>query len=199
MPHDAYDYAPPAWIRAAETFWSLHGPTFDRGQTGVELGCRRGETLLRLSPFIGRMIGFEATAAELAEARKRTAGKPGVEARPWDGVRAPLPDGSCDLVFVDLAHPGGPSDRAALFAEARRLLKPDGRFLAFAFGATDAARETRDAWTDRLFEVGFALDALPALCAAEEVAAELRAAGLAAEAAPLGAVLLEIQGSRDDA
>jgi SAM-dependent methyltransferase len=190
MPGDLHDYAPPAWVRWSETFWSLHAPTFDRDQTGLEIGSYRGENLLRLSPFIGRMVGLESDAAEAAIAAERCRGRPGVDPRPWGGIAFPFPEATFDLVYVDFTRPGFlPRDRALLFAEAKRVLKPDARLLALALGATDAARELRDAWTTRLFEVGFALDELPPLFEPDAFAAELAAAGFEPRVESLGPLL----------
>lgn len=193
MSLDAYDYAPPLWIRWTETFWSLHGPLCDRDQTGLEIGCAGGDVLIRLSPFLGRVIGLEGRAEDAARAAERCRGRPGVEARPWGGVALPFPDASFDLVFVDFARPGFvPRDRALLLAEARRVLKPDARFLATAFAAGDAAREIRDAWTDRLVERGAAFDEAPPLFDATALADELAHAGFDPRVEPLGPALLAV-------
>ena len=195
MQGDVHDYAPPAFIRWTETFWSLHGPTFDRDQSGLEIGSCRGENLLRIAPFIGRMTGLESHADDAAEARRRTAKKPGLDPRGWSGLAIPFPDQHFDLVFVDFARPGFIlREPGLLLPEARRVLKPDGRFLAFALRDTDEARALRDAWTDRLFEVGMTLDELPPLKTADGLRAELSAAGFEPNVSTLGPELFEIQG-----
>lgn len=195
MPGDVYDYAPPAFVRWTETFWSLHGPTFDRDQSGLELGSYRGETLLRVAPFIGRMTGLETSPEDAAEARRRCAKKPGLDPRGWSGLAIPFPDAHFDLVFVDWARPGFvPRAPEVLLAEARRVLKADGRFLALALRDTDEARSLRDAWTDRLVELGAVIDELPPLKTADGLRAELAAAGFEPKIETLGPELFEIQG-----
>jgi SAM-dependent methyltransferase len=190
VPADVYDYAPPAFVRAAETFWSLYGPTFDRDQEGLELGSYRGEGLLRIAPFIGRMIGLETNAADHEEAARRTAGKPGLSARPWSGLAIPFPDASFDLVFVDFARPGfSPADPFVLWAEARRVLRPEGRLLVLSLRDGEEARALRDEWTDRLFETGQGPETLPALRREEDWRRDLESAGFAVSWESLGPAL----------
>lgn len=61
-----------------------------------------------------------------------------------DAERLPLRDGSVDLVFSNLMLQWLPS-LDAVFAEFRRVLKPDGTLLFTSFGP-DTLTELRDAW-----------------------------------------------------
>lgn len=76
-----------------------------------------------------RLHGLDLSAAYLARARDRLAGRPAV----WHQAAAeaiPLPDASVDLVTaVYLLHELPPEIRAAALAEASRVLRPGGRLV----------------------------------------------------------------------
>jgi len=60
-----------------------------------------------------------------------------------DAVRLPFPDRSVDLVFANLLLPWARPD--AVFAEARRVLKPTG-LIAFSTLGPETLKELRSAW-----------------------------------------------------
>ena len=101
------------------------------GETVVDLGSGSGTDLFCAAVQVGprgRAIGIDMTPAQLAKAaRLRDAGGPAnvelVEARIES---LPLPDGVADCVVSNGVINLAP-DKAAVFAEAARLLRPGGR------------------------------------------------------------------------
>ena len=61
---DILDYAPPAWIRAHETFWACELSNLDRDMTAAEVGCGTGANLLRAAAFVGRFVVCSLAADE---------------------------------------------------------------------------------------------------------------------------------------
>ncbi len=97
----------------------------------LDLGCGTGDDLLALAPRVapgGRVVGVDASAAMVAEARRRTAGHAGVEVHLGDGHRLDLPDGSLDGARAErvLLHV---EDPAAVVAELVRALRAGGRLV----------------------------------------------------------------------
>jgi ubiquinone/menaquinone biosynthesis C-methylase UbiE len=94
--------------------------------TAVELCCGRGEAL-RL-PGLGaeRAVGVDVSEGILAMGR-RTLTDPTALFVQGDALHAPLADGCADSVFM-LGGIHHVPDRAGLFAEVRRLLRPGGWF-----------------------------------------------------------------------
>ncbi len=95
------------------------------GKDVVELGCGTGRNLAALKALGARtLVGCDLSDGMLAKARERD---PAFRLLRHDMAQSvPIPDASADLVLfcltlehvADLAHP---------LAEARRLLRPDGR------------------------------------------------------------------------
>ncbi len=84
---------------------------------------------------IARLLGPEArlTVTDLnppmlERARKRQAGDPRIAWQPADALDLPFPDSSFDAVLCQFGAMFFP-DRVKGYAEARRVLRPDGRFL----------------------------------------------------------------------
>jgi ubiquinone/menaquinone biosynthesis C-methylase UbiE len=97
------------------------------GELVADVGCGLGTAVRELAARGARVIGFDVSAAMLAEARQRSGGAE-VEYALADAAELPLEDGAlgayrAERVYQHLAHP-----KAAL-AEARRVLAPDGRIL----------------------------------------------------------------------
>lgn len=99
------------------------------GAVAADLGCGTGEDVVALTERVlpgGRALGVDASAAMVEEARRRTAGRPGVEILRGDVRALDLPDGALDACRAErvLLHMGDP---AAVVAEMARVLAPGGR------------------------------------------------------------------------
>jgi arsenite methyltransferase len=100
------------------------------GETVLDLGCGGGLDVLlaakRVGPT-GRAIGIDMTPAMVERARRNGAGIPNVSFHVATMDRLPLPDAFVDCIIsncvINLA-----ADKAAVFREAARVLKPGGRF-----------------------------------------------------------------------
>jgi 2-polyprenyl-3-methyl-5-hydroxy-6-metoxy-1,4-benzoquinol methylase len=94
--------------------------------TLVDIGCFNGALSERFRRFAGRVIGIDIHPDALVEAAKK-----GIETIAFDiasGGRAPLPDGSADvIVCADVIE--HVIDPRLLMNEARRLLRPGGALL----------------------------------------------------------------------
>jgi ubiquinone/menaquinone biosynthesis C-methylase UbiE len=100
------------------------------GETVLDLGCGRGGDVLRAAALVGRgglAIGVDANAAMLAEARARAEALPRVRFVRADLAAVPLPGGRVDVVVSNCAINHAP-DKAAVYREIHRLLRPGGRF-----------------------------------------------------------------------
>lgn len=99
------------------------------GQVVVDLGCGRGGDLLRALERVGpagAALGVDATAGMVEAARARLSGRPNACVLQGDLAAVPLPDGVADVVVSNCAINHAP-DKAAVFREVRRLLRPGGR------------------------------------------------------------------------
>ena len=100
------------------------------GETVVDLGCGRGGDVLRAAALVGprgAAIGVDASEKMLAVAVERAAGTPQARFVRSDLAAIRLPDGCADAVVSDCAINHAP-DKAAVYREIHRLLKPGGRF-----------------------------------------------------------------------
>jgi ubiquinone/menaquinone biosynthesis C-methylase UbiE len=98
------------------------------GLTVVDVGCGPGTDLAAMAALVadtGTVIGVDLAEPMVAEARRRTAGLPGVEVRQGDAHALPLDAASVDRVRADrmVQHVADP---AGVFAEFRRVLRPGG-------------------------------------------------------------------------
>ncbi len=100
------------------------------GETVVDLGCGRGADVIRAAERVGARglaIGVDANEAMLAAARARAASLPRVRFVRGDLSAVPLPDGRADAIVSNCAI-NHAADKAAVYREIRRLLRPGGRF-----------------------------------------------------------------------
>jgi arsenite methyltransferase len=98
------------------------------GETVVDLGCGRGGDVIRAADRVGPgglAIGVDANGSMIAEARARNL----AHARfvRGDLAAVPLPGGRADVVVSNCAINHAP-DKAAVYREVHRLLRPGGRF-----------------------------------------------------------------------
>ncbi len=102
------------------------------GETVIDLGCGRGGDVIRAATSVGGglAIGVDANEAMLAEARARAVAAGARRARFLRGDLAsvPLPDRRADVVISNCAVNHAP-DKAAVYREIHRLLRPGGRFV----------------------------------------------------------------------
>ncbi len=100
----------------------------DETWTVGDLGAGTGELAASLAPFVGRVIGVDASRPMLAAARRRLAAHDNVELRAGELEALPLGDGELDaaVLFLVLHHVVEP---ARALGEVHRVLKPGGRVL----------------------------------------------------------------------
>ncbi len=101
-------------------------PAFREGAALVDLGCGGGQLCLDAAELGWRVVGVDVAPAMIEEARELCAGRD-VEFAVAAYDESGFPDGSFDAVTAMGLIEYLPDD-AGLFAEARRLLRPGGRF-----------------------------------------------------------------------
>jgi ArsR family transcriptional regulator len=111
------DFVPDALLGLLPSTWTVG-----------DLGCGTGALVARLAPFVGRVIGVDASAEMLAAARERVSGLDNVELRSGSLEALPIESASLDAVTLMLVLHHVPAPAEAL-AEAGRVLKPGGRLL----------------------------------------------------------------------
>lgn len=93
-----------------------------------DLGCGTGQVAEALSPFVGRVIAVDDSAAMLSAARKRLGRAPNVELRRGELEALPVENGELDAAIFSLVlHYVAEPERA--IAEAHRSLRSGGRLL----------------------------------------------------------------------
>lgn len=143
------------------------------GKRVLDYGCGAA-TLLRLMAAAGvraALAGCDVSQGMLDEAGRRWGHGPVPELRRQQGARAPFPDASFDLVVVSaVLHHVPPGERAAVYAEVRRLLRHGGTAVVFEHNPLNPATRYVVARTP--------IDRGAVLLRAAEVAAGFGAAGL---------------------
>ena len=107
----------------------------------LDIGCGQGRILKLLASRAHRAVGIDidSNARKLARAALLLAGTPNTTLRQGDMVALPFDDDEFDTVILDDVL-GDATDPVAAIAEAKRLLRPDGRLLLLAsVGDSDIA------------------------------------------------------------
>jgi ubiquinone/menaquinone biosynthesis C-methylase UbiE len=100
----------------------------------VEVDCGLAAAAHSLLPSLpnGRYLGLDFTPERLAEAKKQMLGahiEPRVDLRLGPATSIPVEESSCDIVLSIMSLQHNP-DVPAVLEEAKRALKPGGRFVA---------------------------------------------------------------------
>ncbi|MFO0583984.1 MAG: methyltransferase domain-containing protein [Anaeromyxobacter sp.] len=99
------------------------------GEHLVDLGCGRGNDLLRAASRVGpagSATGVDGTPRMVEAARARAADLPNVRVVQGDLAATGLPDACADVVVSNCAV-NHARDKAAVYREVLRLLRPGGR------------------------------------------------------------------------
>lgn len=93
-----------------------------------DLGCGSGHLTALLAPFVGGVIGVDASDSMLDRAKARLAGTRGVELRAGELEALPIAANELDAAVLSLVLHHSPDPRRVL-VESRRVLKSGGRLL----------------------------------------------------------------------
>ena len=125
---------------ARHEHYLAHRLDLQPGMTAVDLGCGIGGSLREIARFSGaRILGVNNNEYQLKRAAKLTEAEHlshRVEYLKCDFMNVDAPDNAFDAVYAIEATCCAP-DKAGVFGEAFRLLKPGGRFGAYDFCLTD--------------------------------------------------------------
>ena len=125
------------------------------GETVVEVGSGAGFDAVLATRQVGptgRVVGVDMTPAMLEKARANATllGLSNLEFRQAYSEELPIPDGTADVVISNGVINLSP-DKAVVFGEIARVLKPGGRIqiadIIVGKAVPDAAKENIDLWT----------------------------------------------------
>ncbi len=103
----------------------------DAAFPALDIACGTGLQVRALGPDARRAIGIDASAAAVSYASRRA---PGASFVRGDARRLPVKDGAVRAAVLSFAlHEQAPEDRAAMLAEASRVLAPGGILVATDF------------------------------------------------------------------
>ena len=163
----------------------------DAASNGVDLGCGNGVVTRRLAERLGRVVGFDYSAALLQTAQTHNAA-PNVAYRSADLTEATqlvLPEGRFDVAWsVEVVQNLDPASLTALLRRLREVLSPGFRFLAS--GIPDIARirafyDTDERWAWHLENESAGREQMGRWWSADELAGVAAAAGVEVEIRPL--------------
>ena len=100
------------------------------GEHVVDLGCGRGGDVVRAAAAVGpegSATGVDGTERMITAASAAIAGVANARVVRGDLATVPLPDGCADVVVSNCAINHAP-DKAAVYREVLRILRPGGRF-----------------------------------------------------------------------
>ena len=122
------------------------------GEDVVDLGCGRGSDVVRAAERVGTggsATGVDGSERMLAGATDALAGRPNARVVKSDLAAVALPDRCADVVVSNCAINHAP-DKAAVYREVHRLLRPGGRFAVSDVVSEghlpDSVREDPAAW-----------------------------------------------------
>ena len=117
--------------RDVALFFQSDEELLHRDATVLDIGCGIGRMNRHVAPRVGRLIGLDVSDEMLRIARSRLRDLQNVEFIEGDGrTLAPIDDASIDLIFSHIVFQHLPRRAVIDYCiEARRVLKPGGRFL----------------------------------------------------------------------
>jgi SAM-dependent methyltransferase len=139
---DVYREARPTYPPAL--FSWLAGLTPDRG-LAWDCGCGNGQATVALAQHFQHVVGTDPSANQIAEAEIR----PNVDYRIEPAEATTLGDASVDLVTIAQALHW--FDHGRFYAEVRRVLKPGGAIVAWAYSDCSTGDAAIDRVKDHLF------------------------------------------------
>lgn len=171
---DAAEYDESYFLRASEGYREfaasrgrLLGPRFRKalfladvrpGQRVLDIGCGRGELVLRCARRGASATGIDYSQTALAIAREALAGHP-IEVReratfaPMDARRLAFAGAAFDTALMtDVVEHLAPLELAAALAEARRVLRPGGRLVVHTSPNRLLLDRTYPAYTRRVHQ-----------------------------------------------
>lgn len=114
-------------IRVRRDEWRWLCARIPEGTRLLDLGCGNGALLAQLADRIASGVGVDASAGQLAQARRRCAGLDHLRFLHVDQPSLPLPDNSIDTAVSLLSWRY--LDWDPMLAELKRVLTPTGRLL----------------------------------------------------------------------